>query len=105
MYGQGQMGSNMNFRALYEQLNQVDFISLLGESFSILSPTQDTMIAHLNKSDSEYLNQLLSVYMDRYEQTQEHKPIDDDTIQILKDLLEVKNEHNSYEENNGSNGC
>ena len=56
------MGSSMNSRQLYEQLNQVNFIGLLAETFSILVPNEETLMAHLNKTEPNFNQQLVDIY-------------------------------------------
>jgi len=52
----------MNSRQLYEQLNQVNFIGLLAETFSILVPNEETLMAHLNKTEPNFNQQLVDIY-------------------------------------------
>jgi len=52
----------MNSRQLYEQLNQVNFIGLLAETFSILVPNEETLMAHLNKTEPNFHQHLLDIY-------------------------------------------
>ena len=44
-------------------MNQINFISLLAESFSILNPCEESLIAHLNKTDPEYKESLVEIYV------------------------------------------
>jgi hypothetical protein len=45
IYGSGGMGNSMNGRQIYDQLNQVNFIGLLAETFNLFVPSQETFDA------------------------------------------------------------
>jgi hypothetical protein len=45
IYGSGGMGNSMNGRQIYEQLNQVNFIGLLAETFNIFVPSAESFEA------------------------------------------------------------
>ena len=74
---------------MYEQLNQINFVGVLVETFAIFVPNEQTLEAHINRKIEGGEEQLIDLYKSLDEEMDE---------QVVTDLLQFKKDRNDTEE-------
>lgn len=84
MYCQG----GVNSRNMYEQLNQINFVGVLVETFAIFIPNEQTLQAHIHRKQEGGEEEIQKLYKSLEQEMDE---------QVISDLLQFKKDRNNAE--------